>query len=174
MKRFFLTTAALAALTTTAQAQDMAWNPYIGFDLMHNKVNYGNDNIAGIAFNWGDELDDKLNGLHLHVGNRFHPNFGMELGYFRTEEGSKNQNIDLSALTATPGDVFSGTKVRLQGFTLDALGYIPVAERLAPSAARKGSFILVSSRNRKTVSANRNYRGTRRATRWSPSSLPPC
>lgn len=113
MKTFIKTSLGVAALmlAVPAQAEDFtpAFAPYAGFDVVHYNVSYKDD---GDAF-----LDDSLNGLNIHIGNRFSQNFGAELGYFRTRNESLNGDV---------GGVPFNSKVQLQGLTLDALGYLPV------------------------------------------------
>lgn len=117
---FLAALAGMAAWSYTAQAQEFNIKPYIGFDLQRYHVSYADDTVAGVAFNWGEGLEDNLNGLNVHVGNRFNKNFGLELGYFRTQEEGKTFDI----LPATPVT----SKLHLQGVTLDALGYLPVTK----------------------------------------------
>jgi len=94
--------------------------PYVGIDLQRYHMSYADDEIAGIPFNWGEGLEDNIDGVNIHVGSRLHKNFGLELGYFRTKEEGKTFDIGLG----TPME----SKLRLQGVTLDALGYLPVTE----------------------------------------------
>ncbi|MCD8566375.1 MAG: porin family protein [Alphaproteobacteria bacterium] len=110
--------AGMAAWSSIAGAQEPQFQPYIGFDLQRNHVSYADDSVGGVSFNWGEGLEDNLDGLNIHVGNRFNKHVGLELGYFRTKEESKTFDL----LPATPVT----SKVMLQGVTLDALGYIPV------------------------------------------------
>ncbi len=120
------TTLGLAALmiavpaSTTVMAQEFKpeFAPYVGFDLMHYNVSYSDG---------GDQyLEDGLNGLNIHVGNRFSKYFGAELGYARTRDEDK----DIAAgTTIVPGLFTTGagkTKVQLQSITLDAMGYLPL------------------------------------------------
>lgn len=130
MKKLLCTAAVLAAITIPAQAQEATFKPYIGIDLMRMAVNY-NDNYnagGGVILDGNALLEDSLDGLSIHVGNRFHKNFGVELGYFRTREEDK----DIAAgATVGPGVVAAApftTSVKVQGFTLDGLGYLPVTE----------------------------------------------
>jgi opacity protein-like surface antigen len=123
MKKLLSTAAMLAALTTPAlAAQDL--KPYVGIDLQRYNIDYANGLDSA--------MEDSLNGINIHVGNRFTKNFGVELGYFRTREEDKTVNFDLSGVTGTPGDVLNSTEVQAQGFTLDGMGYIPLdaAEKL--------------------------------------------
>lgn len=127
---FVAALAGIAAWSYSAQAQNMTFKPYIGIDLMRMGVNY-NDNYnagGGIVLNGNSLLEDSLDGLGIHVGNRFHKNFGVELGYFRTREEDKD--IPAGA-TVGPGVVAAApfsTSVKVQGLTLDGLGYLPVTE----------------------------------------------
>lgn len=124
MNTLIRTTLGLAALmiAVPAQAQEFkpAFAPYAGFDLVHYNVNY-NDGAD-------QYLEDGLNGLNIHVGNRFSKYFGAELGYTRTRDEDK----DIAAGTVLDsglGLVTTGagkTKVQLQSITLDAMGYLPL------------------------------------------------
>jgi hypothetical protein len=114
MNKLITTTAVLALLATTAQAED--FRPYVGADFQRTHVNYADDSIGGVPFNWGEGLGSNLNGANIHVGSRIGQHFGVELGYFRTGEESKTFDI----LPATP----LTSKLRLQGASLDGMGYI--------------------------------------------------
>ncbi len=131
MKKLLCTAACLAAFTFPAQAQEVNFNPYVGFDLQRSTYDYNNsyDIGGGLALNGNTILEDSFNGLNIHVGNRFHKNFGAELGYFRTKEESKSI---AAGATVGPGTVATGafsTDVKVQGFTLDGLGYLPLDEK---------------------------------------------
>lgn len=118
-------------LPATASAQNFASRPYVGVDVTRYNLDYGSENLGGgVVLNGNRAFDKGFNGFNVHVGNRFHENFALELGYFRTETGTRNPNIDISAATGTAGDGINATKVRLQGLSLDGLGYMPVAERV--------------------------------------------
>lgn len=123
-----LLTSAIVMLSLPAHAQEL--KPYIGLDLMRLNVDY-NDNIGvapGVALNGNTLLEDSLNGLNIHVGSRFHKNFAVELGYFRTQEEEKNI---AAGTTIGPGVVAAAnfqTSVQLQGLTLDGLGYLPLGQ----------------------------------------------
>ena len=130
MKKLLCTAACMAAFTFPAQAQEMNFKPYVGFDLQRSVYNY-NDNYdigGGLALNGNTILENSLNGLNIHVGNRFHKNFGAELGYFRTKEEGKST---ANGATVGPGTVATAdfsTDVKVQGITLDGLGYLPLDE----------------------------------------------
>ncbi len=139
MKNLLCTAAILAAITTPARAQEVTFKPYVGFDLQRTNVNY-NDNYdigGGLAVDGNTILEDSLNGFNVHVGNRFHKNFGAELGYFRTKEEGKSI---AAGSTVGPGTVAAAdftTDVKIQGVTLDALGYLPLDA--------KGQFELIGT-----------------------------
>jgi opacity protein-like surface antigen len=128
MKKLIYTAAMLAALATTAQAQES--KPYVGIDYLRTVASY-NSNLSiggGDFLNVDTLLNDNLDGLNIHVGNRFHKNFGAELGYFRTREEGKNI---AAGTTVGPGLIAGAdfsTDVMLQGITLDGLGYLPLGE----------------------------------------------
>lgn len=121
-------TAIFAALPAMAAEKTYSWNPYIGVDYQRMSFDYQTGDIGTGAIVDGElVLDDSLNGLNVHIGARPHQNFGVELGYFRTENADK----DIAAgSTVGPGSVALAdftTKTRVQGVTLDAMGYLPVA-----------------------------------------------
>jgi len=128
MKKLVATCALALMISTPAAAQNMMMKPYIGFDLQRMVVDY-NESIdagGGNVLNGDTLLEDSLDGFNIHAGNRFHQNFGLELGYFRTREEEKSIS---AGTTVGPGLVATGnfsTDVQVQGITLDALGYIPL------------------------------------------------
>lgn len=128
---FLAALAGLAAWPQGARADDVAFRPYVGADAQYTDFGYNNnyDLGGGLALDGDAILEDGLPGFNIHVGNRFHKNFGAELGYFRTKEQSK----DVAAgSTVGPGPTVAltgfTTKVKAQGVTLDALGYVPLDE----------------------------------------------
>lgn len=130
-----LTALAGLALMSPAQAQEVNFKPYIGFDLERSSYDYNKSYSLG----GGDFLDfdaiaeDSLNSFNIHIGNRFHKYFGAEFGYFRTLSADKN--VGAADIVGTSGGtpVAAGapfkTSVRIQGLTLDGLGYLPVDEQ---------------------------------------------
>lgn len=128
--------AAVAILSTVpagaAESKTYSWAPYVGVDYQRMSFNYNNnyDVGGGLALDGETVLDDSLNGLNLHIGARPYENLGFELGYFRTENADK----DITAgETVGPGTValtnFT-THTRVQGVTLDAMGYLPVTQQV--------------------------------------------
>lgn len=108
MKKIILAGVLLAATALPAKAEEVTGiNPYIGIDLAYTDVNYDNG-LSAI-------LDDSLLGGNIYAGIRPHMNWGIEAGYFRTQEGKKT-----TALTQS--------KVKLWGLTLDAMGYLPLSD----------------------------------------------
>lgn len=130
MRKYLFISAMAFSFCQPAWAQD--FKPYIGFDAQRTVYNY-NDNYdigGGFALDGDTVLEDGLNGLNVHVGNRFHNNFGVELGYFRTKEESKSIAV---GTTVGPGTVAAApfrTKVKTQGIALDGLGYLPVHDQV--------------------------------------------
>lgn len=98
-----------------AKQGDSFFKPYIGADYQYSK---SGDEDFGSGVKTNDLIDTGLHGGNIHIGTKVHPNLGFELGYFRTEDGDKNIGGGVT------------TKVRVQGGTLDAMGYYPVAKQL--------------------------------------------
>lgn len=128
MKKLLLLSAFMPSM---AFANDFTFQPYVGADFLHSVYSY-NDNYdagSGLFLDGDIILEDSLNGLNVHIGNRFHQNFGAELGYFRTQEESK----DIATGTVVgPGTVAAAdftTDVQVSGFTVDALGYLPIGQQ---------------------------------------------
>ncbi len=130
-KAFMAALAALAFVSEVEAAELANLKPYVGIDLMRSVYDYNKnyDIGGGLALDGDAILDDSLDGLSIHAGIRPHRNFGLELGYFRTREEGKN--IAGGSLVG-PGMVapadFS-TDVKVQGLTLDGLGYLPLGEQ---------------------------------------------
>lgn len=102
-------------------AEGIKFKPYLGLDLQRMNIAYDN--------NFDKVLSDGLNGGNIHAGIKFSQYFGLELGYFRMKEGKESVGFDLSGVTGTPGDIISSTKIRAQGLTLDAMGYLPLNDK---------------------------------------------
>jgi opacity protein-like surface antigen len=120
MKKLICLTACALALAGPARAEtgaaDDYFHPYAGVDLLRMNLDY-NDNydLGGVSVDLNQGLNDSLDGLNIHVGNRFTKYFGAELGYFKTKSEKDTS-------------VIGTTKVSAQGVTLDGLGYIPLGE----------------------------------------------
>lgn len=126
MKKLLLLTSALL-LPATAQAQSVVFKPYVGFDIQRTNYAYNsNYDLDGLSVDGDLVLEDGLNGLNIHVGNRFHENFGAEIGYFRTRQESKDIAAGDVVGDGTVAAADFSTDTQVQGFTLDALGYLPV------------------------------------------------
>lgn len=129
MKKFLLTTGLLAASAFPASAQDITFKPYVGLDLQRSVYSYKNEDLGGgTSLDNNKILEDNLDGINMHVGNRFHKYVGAELGYFHTREESRSiaAGSQIGTGLFLPSD--SRTKIKTQGFTLDALGYLPVTQ----------------------------------------------
>lgn len=135
MKKTIFTAAILAVLSLPAQAQEFEFKPYVGFDLQRSLYSYNKnaDLGGGVTLNADSLFEDSLNGINVHAGARFHKHFGAEIGYFSTRNESKN--IAATDIVGTIGGapVAAGapgrSKVRVQGLTLDGLGYLPLGDQ---------------------------------------------
>ncbi|MCK5285091.1 MAG: porin family protein [Alphaproteobacteria bacterium] len=127
MKKLLCTAACIAAFTFPAQAQEMNFKPYVGFDLQRSVYDYNNYDIGGgLALDGNTILEDSLDGLNIHVGNRFYKNLGVEFGYFRTKEESKSIANGTTVGSGIVTAVDFSTDVKVQGIMLDGLGYLPL------------------------------------------------
>ncbi len=122
MKPYLKTTlylSALALLSAPAQANtpNFFFKPYVGADYQFTSVNY-EDDIGGTGINGDDIANDSLHGVHLHVGARVHKHLGIEAGYIWGDEADKTNVLSTGI----------NTKTSVHGFTLDALGYLPVGD----------------------------------------------
>lgn len=113
MKSLYIISAITTILISqAAQADDWTngffFKPYVGADYQFTHVDYSDDN--------GSVLAKSLEGGDAHIGVQVHQNLGFELGYLQTAEATKN-NVLGSGLD---------TKLKLNGYTFDALGYLPV------------------------------------------------
>lgn len=127
VKKLILTTALLTAAAIPARAQEITFKPYVGADLQRSMYSYKSEDLGGGAsFDYEKVLEDDIDGINLHVGNRFHKYFGAELGYFHSREESKSVAAGSEVGTGVVLTADGKTKLKTQGFTLDALGYLPV------------------------------------------------
>ena len=105
------------------------FKPYIGFDLQRMNMDYNKSyNVSGNSVNVNTILNDSLDGANVHVGGRYGKYFGMELGYFRTQEETKNVATGTAVGPGVIATANFSTKVRVQGITLDGMGYLPLTE----------------------------------------------
>lgn len=94
--------------STSARADDFYFKPNIGADYQYTYIDYKDNN--------DEVLEKSLHGGDVHIGARIHKNLGFEAGYLRTAEATKD-NVLGSGLD---------TKIKLTGYTFDALGYLPL------------------------------------------------
>ena len=101
-------------MSGAAQADDWTSNfyfkAYVGGDYQYTHIDYSDGN--------SDVLDKNLNGGDVHIGARVNQYLGFEAGYEDTAYSTKDNVL---------GSGFN-TKIKLQGYTLDALGYLPVTD----------------------------------------------
>ncbi len=110
MKTIITTTILATSLVSAANAEDFYFKPYVGADYEYVHLNYNNDD-KGLA-------KENLNGGNAHVGARIHKNLGFEGGYTETATATKD-NVLGSGLDSS---------IKLSGFNLDALAYLPVGD----------------------------------------------
>ncbi len=116
LKKALLCAVAITFTAAPAMAQDddFYFKPYAGIELQHTVVDFASS--EGIDFD--DVYENNFNGGALYLGARVHKNLGLELGYSRTKEESKNDVLGTGI----------NTKLQLQSLTFDVLGYCPVEQ----------------------------------------------
>lgn len=106
------------------------WTPYVGIDAQRTDYDYNSDYDygGGVTLDGNAILEDSLNGLNIHVGNKFNEYVGVELGIFKNKDESKATETgdDIGSINS-PTDFT--TKAETRGITLDALGYYPIHEK---------------------------------------------
>lgn len=118
---------ALAAATTSAvKADDAGW--YLGGNIGQSNADIDNqritDNLLDGGFsNFMIENDERDTGYKLFGGYQFNRNFAIESGYFDLGEFSYHA-------TTMPAGTLDG-QMKLRGFNLDLLGFIPFSERFS-------------------------------------------
>src|ERR1700733_7448163 len=117
MKRLVTIFAALAAFAVSPALADDAgffFKPYVGADYQYTDVSY--QDITGTAYSYGDGFANTFNGGDIHVGARVSKYLGVEGGYYDNASSTKSNILGTTA----------SSSVRFDGWTLDALGYIPL------------------------------------------------
>ena len=118
------------AVAGSAVAEFGELSPYAGIDLQNSwmKMKSPFDSIAKKSFP----------GATLHLGTKFHENFGVEVGYHWSKQQSKDYTIAngtnfgaipaTGAANATNAAITGKTKIRRSGAHLDLVGFLPVAD----------------------------------------------
>lgn len=118
---------ALAAATTSVvNADDAGW--YMGGNIGQSTADIDNERITDNLLNGGFsdimiENDDRDTGYKLFGGYQFNRNFAVEGGYFDLGEFSYNA-------TTMPAGTLDG-QMKLRGFNLDLMGFIPFSEKFS-------------------------------------------
>lgn len=98
--------AGVACLIGVSQAQAMMKvDPYVGLDYVYSDMdmNRGRDH----------QLENKFNSFSVNAGAKLHENFGVEAYYQQSDTEKKR-----------------GNKSRFYSYGVDALGYLPVADKV--------------------------------------------
>lgn len=135
MKTLLIAALAVTTIISPAFADETSafagYNPYIGVDLQRTIFQYNNNyDLDGTSLDGDLLLKDGLNGINIHAGVRPHPNFGVELGYFRNSTEEKDINTGDSVGSGTVAAADFSTKVKSSGVTLDGLAYAPMSESI--------------------------------------------
>lgn len=105
MKKTLLLAGAVC-LVGISQAQAMIKaDPYIGLDYVYSDMdmNHGRDH----------NIENKFNSLSINAGAKLHENFGLEAYYQQSDSEKKH-----------------GHKSRFYSYGVDAMGYLPVADKV--------------------------------------------
>jgi opacity protein-like surface antigen len=116
MKKIICLAALCISNAAYASTNGFFIKPYIGADYQYASFDYQDDPTIGL--NGSDLAEDSLNGGDIHIGARVHNNLGFELSYLQTEQGKKSNILGTGI----------NSKVEFKGFTLDAMGYLPIDE----------------------------------------------
>ena len=117
MKRVLLALAVLVpSIASAADYSDFFFKPYVGADYQYTSVDF--KNVPGTAYNYGSVFADSFSGGDVHIGARVHKYLGFELGYSDTLSESKSSILGTTA----------SSSARIDAWTLDAMGYLPVGE----------------------------------------------
>lgn len=100
----------LNAMAATPTDYGFFFKPYLGadYDQYHTNYSSGNDGV----------FSNNLNGGDIHIGARIHKYAGFEVSYFDTASSSES-NVRGTGLS---------TKAKLDGGSLDIMGYLPLGE----------------------------------------------
>ena len=111
-----LSGAAYAANAPATMSDGFFFKPYVGADYEYFSANY--KDVPGTGVNYDDIFSDSFNGGDVHVGARVHKYLGFEAGYFDTASSNKSGLLGTTA----------SSSARIDGWTLDALGYLPLGD----------------------------------------------
>ncbi|HKU47617.1 MAG TPA: outer membrane beta-barrel protein, partial [Burkholderiales bacterium] len=104
---------ALSAATFNAQAQG-----FVEFGIGQSKVDIDASGLGGLSVS----KDEKDTAWSISGGYMFHPMIGAEIGY---------RNLGEASLSATDGIDTARASIEVDGFTIGAVGRIPVGEKFA-------------------------------------------
>jgi Outer membrane protein beta-barrel domain len=161
MKTYLTTALCLSALAAaSAQAAPAPkstpddggffFKPYVGADYQYTSVDY--NGVPGTPYNYGDGFADSFNGGDVHIGARVHKYLGFEAGYFDNASSSKTIANGLSS------------SVKFDGWTIDALGYLPLAAKFELIGTTGVAF--TSASGSAVINGTRYSLGSSSETEW--------
>lgn len=97
----------------------MQMDPYLGIEYQYEHIKGNGD--------WNDVLPANFQNGAIFIGNKYHPNFGIEVGYFHFLKKSQAQNT-LSKFNGAeqPSDTSLLAQMKVKGFSVDWNIYVPL------------------------------------------------
>lgn len=123
MNKTLLLAGAACLISLSANAAEISFQPYVGMDYSYSKLKYDDikSSIDGypVVFD-SNNMKDTNNSLSLVAGAKFHPNFGAEIFYQKSDEQDKTRRAD---------GLMAKYSTKFTAYGLDAIGYLPVADK---------------------------------------------
>lgn len=108
-----------ASASTKSIMQGLQFKPYFGWEYLYEHIK-GNGT-------WGEFMPANLNSQEFFVGNRYHKNFGIEIGYYHTLKKTQSSAYVSSFMgVPTNGNPIIIGQMRNEGFSFDWDIYIPL------------------------------------------------
>lgn len=115
MKKTLLLAGIAASLfSANAHAVSIDLKPYVGLDYAYSDL--------GTKSDIDEIMETKYNSFKIDLGAKLHKNFGLETFYQQSAEESKS-------VMDWEGDILK-TKTKFKAYGIDAIGYLPVADRV--------------------------------------------
>lgn len=115
-----LTLASCGSAHATNIFQGLEFKPYFGWEYQYEHIK-GNST-------WGAFIPANLSSQEFFVGTRYHPNFGLEIGYYHTLKKSVNsvRLSNFNSVVDNTGDTLAIGEMSNEGFCFDWNVYFPL------------------------------------------------